>query len=166
MNPFDLYQAQTRRQMIGLGARGLGALGAASLLNPSILQAATSQTNNEFSGTLPGPHFKPTALDLLREPIETGEIAVVRGRYRAVFPSRFQLIATMNPCPAGRSCKEHTCRCTTSQVQRYQSRISGPLLGRIDLHVPVPELNQELMFAAGGKEPENNRHTPLAELRE
>jgi magnesium chelatase family protein len=112
------------------------------------------------------PHFKPTALDLLREPIETGEIAVVRARYRAVFPSRFQLIAAMNPCPAGRSCKEHTCRCTTSQVQRYQSRISGPLLDRIDLHVPVPELNQELMFAAGGKEPENNRHTPLAELRE
>ena len=61
MNPSDLYQAQTRRQMIGLGARGLGALGAASLLNPSILQAATSQSNNEFSGTLPGPHFKPTA---------------------------------------------------------------------------------------------------------
>ena len=61
MNPFDIYKAQTRRQMIGLGARGLGALGAASLLNPSILQAASSQTNNQFTGTLLAPHFKPTA---------------------------------------------------------------------------------------------------------
>ena len=51
----------------------------------------------------------------------------------------------MNPCPAGRSCKEQTCRCTASQVQRYQSRVSGPLLDRIDLHVPVPELDETLM---------------------
>ena len=61
MNPFDLYQSHTRRQMIGLGARGLGALGAASLLNPSILNAATTQASQGFSGTLNGPHFKPTA---------------------------------------------------------------------------------------------------------
>ena len=61
MNPFDFYQAQTRRQMIGLGARGLGALGAASLLNPSLLNAETSQSSQGFSGTLSGPHFKPSA---------------------------------------------------------------------------------------------------------
>lgn len=91
------------------------------------------------------PHFKPSTLDLLREPIETGEIAIARARYRTVLPSRFQLIAAMNPCPAGRSCKEQTCRCTSSQVQRYQTRISGPLLDRIDLHVPVPELDEALM---------------------
>ena len=91
------------------------------------------------------PHFKPSTLDLLREPIETGEIAIVRARYRTVLPSRFQLIAAMNPCPAGRSCKEQPCRCTSSQVQRYQSRVSGPLLDRIDLHVPVPELDEALM---------------------
>jgi magnesium chelatase family protein len=92
------------------------------------------------------PHFKPSALDLLREPIETGEIAIARARYRTSFPCRFQLVAAMNPCPAGRSCKELTCRCTPSQVQRYQSRISGPLLDRIDLHVPVPELDQQTML--------------------
>lgn len=92
------------------------------------------------------PHFKPSALDLLREPIETGEIAIARARYRTSFPCRFQLIAAMNPCPAGRSCKELTCRCTPSQVQRYQSRISGPLLDRIDLHVPLPELDQQTML--------------------
>ncbi len=61
MNPFESFQAQTRRQMIGLGARGLGALGAASLLNPSLLNAAATQANNKFSGTLGGPHLKPTA---------------------------------------------------------------------------------------------------------
>jgi magnesium chelatase family protein len=92
------------------------------------------------------PHFKPSVLDLLREPIETGEIVIARARYRTTFPSRFQLVAAMNPCPAGRSCKEHTCRCSASQVQRYQSRVSGPLLDRIDLHVLVPELDQELML--------------------
>ena len=61
MNPFEIFQAQTRRQMIGLGARGLGALGAASLLNPSLLNAATTEAGKNFSGTLNGPHFKPTA---------------------------------------------------------------------------------------------------------
>ena len=52
----------------------------------------------------------------------------------------------MNPCPAGRSCKEQTCRCSASQVQRYQSRISGPLLDRIDLHVLVAELDPQVML--------------------
>jgi magnesium chelatase family protein len=96
------------------------------------------------------PHFKPSTLDLLREPIETGEIAIARARYRTTFPSRFQLVAAMNPCPAGRSCKEHTCRCAPGQVQRYQSRISGPLLDRIDLHVVVPELDQRAMVNVTG----------------
>ena len=61
MNPFQFHQHQTRRQMIGLGARGLGALGAAHLLNPSLLNAAASEASGKFAGTLPGPHFKPTA---------------------------------------------------------------------------------------------------------
>jgi magnesium chelatase family protein len=98
------------------------------------------------------PHFKPSTLDLLREPIETGEIAIARARYRTTFPSRFQLVAAMNPCPAGRSCKEHTCRCSPGQVQRYQSRISGPLLDRIDLHVLVPELDQQAMLNIAASE--------------
>ena len=102
------------------------------------------------------PHFKPSALDLLREPIETGEIAIARAQYRTSFPCRFQLIAAMNPCPAGRSCKEHSCRCTPSQVQRYQSRISGPLLDRIDLHVPVPELDQQKMLMTQPETPDRS----------
>jgi magnesium chelatase family protein len=94
------------------------------------------------------PHFKPSVLDLLREPLESREISLARAGYRSVFPARFQLIAAMNPCPAGRHCSEHSCRCTGDQVRRYQGRISGPLLDRIDLHVAVPPVPRELMFGA------------------
>ena len=95
-------------------------------------------------------------LDLLREPIETGEIAIARAQYRASFPCRFQLIAAMNPCPAGRSCKEHSCGCTPSQVQRYQSRISGRLMDRIDLNVPVPKLDQQTMLMTHPETPDRS----------
>ena len=87
------------------------------------------------------PHFKPSALNLLREPIETGRAVIARAKYKVIFPCRFQLIAAMNPCPAGRTCSENACRCTTAQVQRYQGRISGPLLDRIDIQVQVPALS-------------------------
>lgn len=91
------------------------------------------------------PHFKPSALNLLREPIETGQAVISRARYKVTFPCRFQLVAAMNPCPAGRTCSEQACRCTPAQVQRYQSRISGPLLDRIDIQVRVPALTDAVM---------------------
>jgi magnesium chelatase family protein len=91
------------------------------------------------------PHFKPATLDLLREPIETGHAVIARAKYRISFPCDFQLIAAMNPCPAGRSCKEDGCRWGPSQVQKYIGRVSGPLLDRIDLHIQVPELDQLLL---------------------
>ena len=91
------------------------------------------------------PHFKPSALNLLREPIETGQAVIVRANYKVTFPSQFQLLAAMNPCPAGRSCNESACRCSPTQVQRYQNRISGPLLDRIDIHVRVPALPKDLL---------------------
>lgn len=91
------------------------------------------------------PHFKPSALNLLREPMETGSAVLARASYKVTFPCRFQLIAAMNPCPSGRSCKEDACRCTDAQVRRYQGRVSGPLLDRIDLHVRVPEIPQEVL---------------------
>jgi magnesium chelatase family protein len=86
------------------------------------------------------PHFKPSVLDSLREPLETGRISVVRANWQVTFPARFQLLAAMNPCPAGMVCNDQDCRCRPDQVQRYQSRVSGPLLDRIDLHVQVPEV--------------------------
>lgn len=86
------------------------------------------------------PHFRPSVLDLLREPLESRSISLARARYRTRFPARFQLVAAMNPCPAGRVCAPTACRCTQESVRRYQSRVSGPLLDRIDLHVAVPGL--------------------------
>ncbi|MGA1675179.1 MAG: YifB family Mg chelatase-like AAA ATPase [Pseudomonadales bacterium] len=86
------------------------------------------------------PHFRPSVLDLLREPLESRAITLARARYRTRFPARFQLVAAMNPCPAGRICTPPACRCSPDSVRRYQARISGPLLDRIDLHVAVPEI--------------------------
>jgi magnesium chelatase family protein len=94
------------------------------------------------------PHFKPSVLNLLREPLETQEINIARAGYRARFPAGFQLVAAMNPCPAGNLCEPPRCRCTPDQVRRYQGRISGPLLDRIDLHVGVPPVPNHLLLTA------------------
>jgi magnesium chelatase family protein len=80
-------------------------------------------------------------LEALREPLETGQISIVRAAKRAEFPARFQLIAAMNPCPCGWLGSGRACRCTPDQVARYQGRLSGPLLDRIDLHVEVPAVS-------------------------
>ena len=87
------------------------------------------------------PEFPRAALEALREPLETGRITISRAARRAEFPARFQLIAAMNPCPCGYLGSTHkTCRCTPDQVARYQGKLSGPLMDRIDLHVEVPAL--------------------------
>lgn len=87
------------------------------------------------------PEFSRHVLEVLREPLESGEVRISRARAQAVYPARFQLIAAMNPCPCGyHGSNDGRCRCTLDQVQRYRDRISGPLLDRIDLHVAVPLL--------------------------
>ncbi|MYA16902.1 MAG: ATP-binding protein, partial [Gammaproteobacteria bacterium] len=88
------------------------------------------------------PEFQRNVLEALREPLEAGEVAVARVKQRVRYPARFQLVAAMNPCPAGYICDEAHCRCAPHQVRQYKSRISGPLLDRIDIRVevgPVPE---------------------------
>ena len=99
------------------------------------------------------PEFARSALEALREPLETGHITIVRAAQRAEFPARFQLLAAMNPCPCGYwGSRMRACRCSPDQVARYQGRISGPLLDRIDLHVEVAALPpQELLTAPGGE---------------
>lgn len=87
------------------------------------------------------PEFPRSALEALREPLESGTISISRAARRTEFPARFQLIAAMNPCPCGYlGSKIKACRCTPDQVLRYQSKISGPLLDRIDLHMTVAPL--------------------------
>jgi magnesium chelatase family protein len=99
------------------------------------------------------PEFPRAALEALREPLETGTITIARAARRAEFPARFQLIAAMNPCPCGYlGASAQRCRCTPDQVQRYQGKLSGPLMDRIDLHIEVPALpTEELLNAPSGE---------------
>ena len=95
------------------------------------------------------PEFPRSALEALREPLETGHISIARAHRTVEFPARFQLVAAMNPCPCGHlGHPVRTCRCTPDQVSRYQSRLSGPLLDRIDLQVEVPMLPPEVLSRA------------------
>ncbi|MDR1424778.1 MAG: YifB family Mg chelatase-like AAA ATPase [Azoarcus sp.] len=85
------------------------------------------------------PEFDRRVLESLREPLETGTVSVVRTRRRAEFPARFQLVAAMNPCPCGYTGHPaKACTCSPHQIARYRSRLSGPLLDRIDLTIEVP----------------------------
>lgn len=87
------------------------------------------------------PEWSRHALEVLREPLESGAVTVSRAARSAEFPARFQLIAAMNPCPCGwAGDSSGRCRCTPDGIRRYRARISGPLLDRIDLHVAVPRL--------------------------
>ncbi len=87
------------------------------------------------------PEWSRHALEVLREPLESGVVSVSRAARSAEFPARFQLVAAMNPCPCGwAGDPSGRCRCSAEQVRRYRARISGPLLDRIDLHVEVPRL--------------------------
>jgi magnesium chelatase family protein len=94
------------------------------------------------------PEFARNALEALREPLESGVVAVSRARSWCEFPAEFQLIAAMNPCPCGYA-GEHSgrCRCTVQQVARYRHRISGPLIDRIDMHVVLAAVPVEHLLA-------------------
>jgi magnesium chelatase family protein len=95
------------------------------------------------------PEFSRAALEALREPLETGCITIARAARRAEFPARFQLIGAMNPCPCGYlGSAAHHCRCTPDQIARYQGRLSGPLMDRIDRHVEVPALATDALLGA------------------
>ena len=99
------------------------------------------------------PECPRAALEALREPLESGTITISRAARRAEFPARFQLIAAMNPCPCGYlGSSLRPCRCSPDQVSRYQGKLSGPLLDRIDLHVEVGALAAEELLGADAGE--------------
>lgn len=99
------------------------------------------------------PEFPRAALEALREPLETGRILISRAARQAEFPARFQLVAAMNPCPCGHlGSPLKACRCTPDQVSRYQGRLSGPFLDRLDLLIEVPAIPpRELQDLAPGE---------------
>ena len=91
------------------------------------------------------PEFERRVLEVLREPLESGEIVIARAKDRVRFPARFQLVAAMNPCPCGYfGDPTGRCRCSPEQIQRYRNKLSGPLLDRIDLHLTVARENTML----------------------
>ncbi|GIX30064.1 MAG: ATP-dependent protease [Porticoccaceae bacterium] len=99
------------------------------------------------------PEFPRQVLEVLREPLESGEIRISRARGRVRYPARFLLVAAMNPCPCGHWGSDR-CRCTPDAVRRYRARISGPLLDRIDLQVEVQPLpGDELLASRSPGEP-------------
>ena len=90
--------------------------------------------------------FQRDVLEALREPLEEHAIAIARVQQTVRFPAGFQLIAAMNPCPAGYACDEARCRCTPQQIRQYRTRVSGPLLDRIDIRVEVGPVPDEALW--------------------
>ncbi|MBT3968596.1 MAG: ATP-binding protein, partial [Gammaproteobacteria bacterium] len=103
------------------------------------------------------PEFSRQVLEVLREPMESGRITISRAKSQMEFPARFQLIAAMNPCPCGYHGDESgECHCTAEQIQRYRSKISGPLLDRIDLQIEVARIPPTLLAGEQSHKVENS----------
>jgi len=103
------------------------------------------------------PEFKRNVLEALRQPMEDGKIAVSRAMMSLTFPARFMLVAAMNPCPCGHYGNPlHECNCTIPMIQRYRSKVSGPLLDRIDIHIEVPSIRSREMMGKVEGEPSSS----------
>lgn len=112
------------------------------------------------------PEFDRATLEALRQPLEDGQVSIARVGRAAVFPSRFQLIAAMNPCPCGHAGEgDGRCRCQTAVVERYAARISGPLRDRIDLWVHMPRVRPEEYIGAAAPEDSATVARRIAESR-
>ena len=101
------------------------------------------------------PEFQPQVLDSLRQPLETGEVAIARANHRVTYPARFQLVAAMNPCRCGHGLDPgYACSRQPNQrcMAQYQTRLSGPLLDRIDLHIDVPAVKAADLILPPSKE--------------
>jgi magnesium chelatase family protein len=110
------------------------------------------------------PEFNRRTLEVLRQPLEDGTVTIARALSSTTFPANFMLIAALNPCPCGyRNDPRRSCNCTVPQVERYMSKISGPLLDRIDIHIEVPAVAfRELSSAAPGTSSAQMRETVAA----
>jgi magnesium chelatase family protein len=99
------------------------------------------------------PEFKKNVLEVLRQPVEDGMVTISRASSSLDFPARFILVIAFNPCPCGYlGDMKHSCKCTPSQVQSYESRLSGPLLDRMDMHLEVPSVSYKDMSSANSGE--------------
>ena len=99
------------------------------------------------------PEYKRDVLEALRQPLEDGFVTISRVNARSVYPARFILVCSMNPCPCGNlGSRSRECRCTPTQIRRYLNRISGPLLDRIDMHIEVESIPAERLSAESAEE--------------
>jgi magnesium chelatase family protein len=104
------------------------------------------------------PEFARVALEALREPLESGVVALCRVKRSCEFPAKFQLVAAMNPCPCGYAGDPRgRCRCTADQILRYRNRLSGPLIDRIDMHVELSALPLEHLICGTAPAAESSR---------
>jgi magnesium chelatase family protein len=106
------------------------------------------------------PEFRKNVLEVLRQPMEDGKVTIARAATSITYPARFMAVAAMNPCPCGfYGDYKRQCQCTHLQIQRYRTKISGPLLDRLDIHVEVPAVQYEdLAKESGGESSDNIRH--------
>jgi len=113
------------------------------------------------------PEFKRSTLEVMRQPLEDGYVTISRAAGKFTFPSRFMLVAAMNPCPCGYlGDPKRECRCSPIQIEKYRQRISGPLLDRIDLHVEVPSVDYKELKSASGGESSDAIRARVEETRE
>jgi magnesium chelatase family protein len=110
------------------------------------------------------PEFRRQTLEVMRQPLEDGDVTISRAAGSLTFPARFMLVAAMNPCPCGfYGDVKRECRCSPRQIENYRQRISGPLLDRIDLHVEVPLVDfRELSSGAPGEKSADIRTRVIA----
>jgi magnesium chelatase family protein len=112
------------------------------------------------------PEFRLAALEGLRQPLEEGEVTISRRLTSITYPARLMLVAAMNPCPCGfRGDRERECVCPAHRLRQYSSRLSGPLMDRIDLHLDVPRLNPQVRHMAGAPESSATIRARVAQAR-
>jgi len=113
------------------------------------------------------PEFQRNVLEVLRQPLEEGAVTIARAATSVTFPARFMLAAAMNPCPCGFFGDPiHECHCTPPQIQRYISKISGPLLDRIDIHIEVPSVKYKELRGEASAEPSSEVRARVIRARE
>jgi len=113
------------------------------------------------------PEFRKNVLEVLRQPLEDGQVTISRAQIAITFPARFMMVAAMNPCPCGyRGDPKHNCNCSAQSIQRYWSRISGPLLDRIDIHLEVPAVEWRDLTATTDAESSEKIRARVSEARQ
>ncbi|MBM3459759.1 MAG: YifB family Mg chelatase-like AAA ATPase, partial [Armatimonadetes bacterium] len=113
------------------------------------------------------PEFNRQVLEVLRQPLEEGHVTIARASAAITYPARCLFVGALNPCPCGYlGDSVRSCSCQDQQIRRYRSRISGPLLDRIDLHIEVPRLKEEELLSPGGGEPSQAIRARVCRARE